>query len=154
MKASAAFTSPAFSGRPQVSHGRVAACPATRRSGVASWMGDVITSVMSNGKKSVSVQEALELIQEKHLPIVDVRTPEEFAEGHPVEAVNITWNESFVHAMRETYPNLNGEILLSCKSGARSAASQEALNECGYTNTINVKGGYLAWAGASLPTEK
>lgn len=48
----------------------------------------------------------------------------------------------------------DAEIYVSCRSGARSAKAQKRLVELGFTNVINIEGGYMAWHAAGLPTTK
>ncbi|BDC51512.1 molybdenum cofactor biosynthesis protein MoeB [Bryobacterales bacterium F-183] len=40
----------------------------------------------------------------------------------------------------------NAEIVVHCKSGMRSAKAQKAMQEAGFTNVLNMKGGILAWS--------
>lgn len=42
-------------------------------------------------------------------------------------------------------------VVMQCRSGARSAAAILQLEKLGYTNTINLKGGILAWAAQIDP---
>jgi len=48
----------------------------------------------------------------------------------------------------------DAEIYLSCRSGNRSGKAQARLKELGFTNTINVEGGFLAWHAAGFPETK
>lgn len=77
------------------------------------------------------------------LTIVDVRNPEEFqicripgSQLLPLPELN--------RRFRELDPAQ--EIILHCKSGMRSAKAQQFLRDQGFKNTINLKGGILAWA--------
>lgn len=46
----------------------------------------------------------------------------------------------------------NAEIVVHCKSGMRSAKAQKAMQEAGFTNVLNMKGGILAWSDKVDPT--
>ena len=72
--------------------------------------------------------------------IVDVRTPEEFAEGHLENAINIPFE---LIAQEFTKRNIDKEqsVVLYCRSGRRSGIAQESLINLGYSNTYN-GGGY------------
>jgi molybdopterin-guanine dinucleotide biosynthesis protein A/rhodanese-related sulfurtransferase len=78
--------------------------------------------------------------------VLDVRNPDEYVDGHvpgavllPLPELNDRWQE---------VPE--GEVLVICKSGARSARAVEALNGVGRT-TSNVAGGTMAWIEAGHP---
>lgn len=78
--------------------------------------------------------------------LVDVRTPEEFAEGHIPGAILIPHDQ-----MEERHGELaeykDKPLLLICRSGKRSVFAAEVLAEHGYQNLYNLKGGMLQWAG-------
>jgi len=46
------------------------------------------------------------------------------------------------------------EIYLTCRSGNRSGKAQARLKELGFSNVINVEGGFLAWHAANYPETK
>lgn len=98
---------------------------------------------------------------------VDVRSPEEFMQGHPEGSVNIpimlqtpggmTPNPKFLDAMTRKYKPTD-KLLLGCRSGARSARAAEMLATRGFSTLANVSGGFSGnaadqgWAPAGLPT--
>lgn len=81
---------------------------------------------------------------------VDVRTPEEYEEGHIPGTLHIPHDQ-----MEQRHDELaklkDQNILLICRSGMRSVFAAEILADKGYTNLHNLKGGMLEWTG---PTEK
>ncbi len=80
--------------------------------------------------------------------LVDVRTPEEYNAGHLDNALNIDWfDETFIQQF-EKIPK-DKTIYVYCKMGGRSAKAQERLKTLGYTNVVNLEGGYDAWKGAT-----
>jgi len=96
------------------------------------------------------------LISEKDVLLIDVRTPEEFAEGHIPGAVNIDFraedfNQKAVELLKETQSTL----AIYCRSGRRSAEACTKLGSMGYTRTVNLVGGILGWkeAGYEVTTE-
>jgi len=76
--------------------------------------------------------------------ILDVRTPQEFAEGHIDKAQNIDWNAGDFEQAIKDVPK-DQEILLYCKGGGRSAGAMVKLQEMGFTNVTELKGGMMAW---------
>jgi molybdopterin/thiamine biosynthesis adenylyltransferase/rhodanese-related sulfurtransferase len=84
--------------------------------------------------------------------VLDVREPHEYA------IVNIGVPQiplgTLTGRLNELPADKNAEIILHCKSGARSQKASLALKEAGYTNVHNLAGGILAWADridTSLP---
>ena len=77
-------------------------------------------------------------------PVLDVRTAEEFEEGHIRGAENIDWFQpAFVDSVKAAFGK-DRPLYVYCRSGRRSAAAAEKLAKEGYT-VYNMQGGYLAW---------
>jgi molybdopterin-guanine dinucleotide biosynthesis protein A/rhodanese-related sulfurtransferase len=90
----------------------------------------------------------VEELAERHAAgayVLDVRNPDEYEDGHVPGAVLLPLGE--LNARWEEVPE--GEVLVICKTGARSARAVEALNGAGRT-TMNVAGGTLAWIRAGF----
>ena len=75
--------------------------------------------------------------------ILDVRTQEEYDEGHIPGATQIS-HEEIAEKAEEVLTDKNQLILVYCRSGRRSKLAAEALLELGYTN-IKEFGGILDW---------
>ena len=91
-----------------------------------------------------------ELIASPDVCLLDVRTAEEFAEGHIEGALNIDQAQSdFVEKARAALPN-DKTIAVYCRSGRRSANAAGRLAAEGY-KCVNLKGGILAWKEAGNP---
>ena len=69
--------------------------------------------------------------------IIDVREPSEYASGHVDGALNIPPQELLNGSAKLISIAKNDELILYCKSGSRSNASQNILESMGYTNIIN-----------------
>lgn len=81
---------------------------------------------------------------------VDVRTPEEYAEGHLRGAVNVDWQaDGFLERMEALFGK-EKPLAVYCRSGRRSAAAAEKLAAAGF-KVSNLLGGYLAWTEAGQP---
>lgn len=72
--------------------------------------------------------------------IVDVRTPEEFAQGHLANAINIPFENIAAEFAKRNIDKAT-DVVLYCRSGRRSDIAQMSLIEQGYTHTYN-GGGY------------
>jgi len=83
--------------------------------------------------------------------IIDVRSPEEYAEAHVPNAKLIALNTLMARA--DEIPK-QGDVFLICRSGARSAQAASFLaQQLGHDNLINVSGGTMAWKAAGYPVE-
>lgn len=83
--------------------------------------------------------------------LVDVRTPEEFADGHVPGAVNIPLQD-IGSRQGELESYRDKEVHLICRSGGRSARAASMLSASGF-DTVNVEGGTLAWQAAGKAVE-
>ena len=71
--------------------------------------------------------------------VIDVRTPAEFAEGHLDGAVNIDVQGADFDALVSELPT-DGDYVVYCRSGNRSAAAIERMKGLGFTNLVNAGG--------------
>ncbi len=79
--------------------------------------------------------------------LIDVRTPEEYAEGHLEGALNLNWyDESFVQQLEGI--DKDQKVYVYCKRGGRSASAAKLLDSLGYKKVIDLTGGYDAWKQA------
>ncbi len=103
------------------------------------------------GIRLVSATEgaALQADPPDDLVILDVRTPEEFTEGHLEGAVMIDFYEAdFADQLGELDPDV--PYLLYCRSGNRSGQTTAIMRDLGFTDIADVDGGIVAWSGAGL----
>ncbi|MCC7298945.1 MAG: thioredoxin [Bacteroidia bacterium] len=85
--------------------------------------------------------------------ILDVRTPEEYNNGHIPNAININVNGSdFETAVQKL--DTQKTIFVYCLAGSRSARAADILAQMGFKNIVNLEGGYSQWSAAGFPTEK
>ncbi len=70
---------------------------------------------------------------------IDVRTAEEYADGHVRQAVNIPYEE-ITARIGEVTDDKDALIYLYCRSGRRSGIAREALERAGFSNAINLGG--------------
>lgn len=99
--------------------------------------------------RQVSMDEAIAMLEEKNdYIILDVRTPEEFAEKHIPDAINIP-NETIGTEEIPELPDKEQLILVYCRSGNRSKQASEKLVRLGYTNIVEF-GGINDWPGETV----
>ncbi len=100
----------------------------------------------------ISQDEAMQMMQEQtDYLIVDVRRPDEFAEGHIAGAINVP-NEEITDEMPELLPDKEQILLIYCRSGNRSKEASQKLAEIGYTNVYEF-GGINTWEGEIVTGE-
>jgi phage shock protein E len=75
--------------------------------------------------------------------LVDVRQPDEFAQGHIEGAMLLPLNN--LAATFSTLPK-NVKLVVYCRSGHRSAKAVTFLLAHGYNSVVSLNGGYLAWS--------
>jgi len=93
---------------------------------------------------NITAEEAKEIMDtEGEYIILDVRTEEEYAEGHIPNAILIPDYEIETKA-EEILKDKNQLILVYCRSGRRSKLAAESLIKLGYTN-IKEFGGIIDW---------
>ena len=98
----------------------------------------------SQGGVSMTTEEALSLWQAKEAVIIDVRTPQEYQEGHIPDAALIPLNQ--LESRLDEVPK-DQQVLLICRSGRRSAQGTSLLRSKGFDQVANIEGGMLAWRG-------
>lgn len=100
--------------------------------------------------EDAGVKEFAELIADSNVVILDVRTAEEYEEGHIHGAINIDqYPGDFVQKAKATLP-IDKTIAVYCRSGRRSAHAATLLTAEGY-KCVNLKGGIMAWSSANMP---
>ena len=96
-----------------------------------------------NQIQSISVQELAKMRKEK-IPhqLIDVRESYEFdfcnIEGHLIPLGEIEYRSDEI--------NKNEKVILQCRSGQRSETAIAILEQKGFTNLFNLRGGILAWS--------
>lgn len=94
--------------------------------------------------KVVQKTEFKEAIANNTIQLVDVRTPEEFADGFIKGAKNINVNdanfETEIQKLDKTKP-----VYIYCRSGARSQTAATKMVELGFTEIYDLEGGYMNW---------
>jgi rhodanese-related sulfurtransferase len=126
--------------------------PATEAAAVVPTEAPADAAVAISGISTVSVDDAAAIVADPpaDLVLLDVRTPEEFAEGHLDGAVLIDFYDAdFADQLAEL--DRDTPYLVYCRSGNRSGQAMSVMEELGFTSAVDVDGGIVAWAAAGLP---
>ncbi len=83
--------------------------------------------------------------------VVDVREPDEWAEGHIADAQHIPLGQ--LAARMDEIPR-DRDVVLVCHSGQRSAVATAMLQRAGFTRASNLTGGMVAWEDHHLPVAR
>ena len=95
------------------------------------------------------------LTSQPGLPVLDVRTPVEFAEVHVPQARNIPLDSLKPKSLFEAGTlQKNQPVYLLCRSGARATKAAEKFDADGLADTVVVAGGTQAWVAAGLPVTR
>lgn len=84
----------------------------------------------------------------EHLFVLDVRSPEEFREGHIPGAVNVPYDQI---AARIAEVPKNKDVVLYCRSGRRAGIAADVLAANGYTRLSHLEGDMPAWIAQGRP---
>ena len=102
------------------------------------------------GYEDTDVNGFAALMEAPHVVVLDVRTADEFSDGHIEGAVNIDQAQSnFIQKVKAAV-SADKTIAVYCRSGRRSASAAGRLAAEGY-KAVNLKGGILAWKEAGKP---
>lgn len=83
-------------------------------------------------------------IQGEHVQLIDVRTAKEYEEGHINGAENIDFLKDDFLLEFEKF-NKEKPIYIYCRSGNRSGKAAVQLSKMGFSNIVDLEGGYNAW---------
>jgi rhodanese-related sulfurtransferase len=98
----------------------------------------------------VSPQQALDLSNDPAIVVIDVRTPEEFAEGYIDGADMIDfYADTFADDIAALDPD--STYLLYCRSGNRSGQTATMMQQLGFENVYDMEGGVVAYGEQGLP---
>lgn len=98
--------------------------------------------------KVLSVTEFEQALQRHpNAQLIDVRTPEEVAQGAIENAVNYNFRDSdFGEQIKQLDPQKT--TFVYCKSGGRSGKTTKLLKQAGFKEVYDLQGGYTAWRAA------
>lgn len=112
-------------------------------------LGGVQESMRTMPQLSVT-DVAAEIAKAGSAQFVDVRRPGEYQAGHADRAINIPL-DTLPARVGELDPELPTYVI--CQSGYRSSLGTSILENAGFGEVYNVKGGTAAWNDAGLPTD-
>jgi phage shock protein E len=104
------------------------------------------------GVRLVDVSEASRLLDAGDRIVIDVRTPQEFADGRLAGARMIDiQSPTFADEIAELDPD--AAYIVYCRTANRSAGARQLMTELGFRDVADIEGGVVAWSAAGLPLE-
>ena len=97
---------------------------------------------------TLGVEKFAEVAGQRNVRLIDVRTPEEYAEGHLFGAENIDVKDT---NFAQRIQGIEGPVAVYCRGGRRAQKAAALLAQQGCT-VYNLDGGILAWQKAGKPT--
>jgi rhodanese-related sulfurtransferase len=126
----------------------------------AVWVGLFVAVIYSSIRallspvKQVSNREATMLINRENGVVLDVRSQDEFAAGHIIDAVNIPATQIEAKNLAQIEKHKDAPIIVVCESGMRATTAATALNKAGFGRVFVLRGGLVSWRGENLPVTK
>jgi phage shock protein E len=108
---------------------------------------------MTAGVTNMNVSEFSAKIAEAGVVTLDVRTPNEFAEGY-IEGARLIDFQSGNFENEIALLDKNAIYAVYCRSGNRSGQAVKVMHDAGFHNVYNLDGGVIDWANAGLPLVK
>ena len=110
-------------------------------------------SAQTEGFKGLTVKEYAKAIEDTAIVRLDVRTAEEFAEGHIAKTLNIDVLKNDFESKAVAMLPKNHIIAVNCRSGKRSKNAARILVKNGF-KVIELDGGYNDWVKNRMPVTK
>ncbi|GGO69075.1 rhodanese-like domain-containing protein [Bowmanella pacifica] len=110
-----------------------------------------LASASGTGFSSISAQQLLERKQD--VVVVDVRTPEEYAEGHVPGAINVP-HDRINEFLQQLDNEKSSQLVLYCRSGRRAKLAANELHKLGFGSITLLEGDMLGWQEQGLQVEK
>jgi phage shock protein E len=107
-------------------------------------------SQKNNGYENVDVKQLSTIKSGDGVTILDVRTPQETAQGFVEGATFVNfYDNNFANEVEKL--NKENPVYVYCKAGGRSAEASNVLVEKGFKKVYNVQGGFDSWKSNKLP---
>ena len=97
--------------------------------------------------------QALNWLEQEKPLLLDIRTPDEYAQGHLKDSVVMDfYAPDFAEKLGQL--DKTAKYLIYCRTGRRSGKALETMQQLGFTQAHDIEGGITAWAAAGYPVIK
>ena len=124
---------------------------------VVAWVAVFIMVIFSFIKaatsktKVIDNAEAIALINNQNAVVIDLRSIDEFTNGHIINSLNLLPTEIKNHNIGKIEQHKDTPVILVCTNGVTSTTSAEILAKQGFNHVYTLKDGLAGWRAASLP---
>jgi phage shock protein E len=108
----------------------------------------------ADGAIHVKADAAAKLVQEKKIIVLDIRTADEFGEGHIAGAKNIDFLQGAEFEAKIKELDKTKPYLVHCQSGGRSGRSLKIFKDLGFEMIYHLDGGFGDWQASGKPVAK
>jgi rhodanese-related sulfurtransferase len=110
------------------------------------------TLVFAGETPQISQQELLTALKapNHNIVVLDVRSAEEYENGHLVGAINVSHN-TVAEKLHQLSQYKNSTVVVHCRSGYRAGIAENILAENGFSNLRHLTGDMNGWLEAKLP---
>ena len=84
------------------------------------------------------------LVKKENIVLLDIRTEDEYEAGH-IQGAQWLPRGTLEYSIQDIVTDPAARIVLYCNSGGRSALATMTLGDMGYTNVVDLDGGFKAW---------
>mgnify|MGYP001822721623 FL=1 len=105
----------------------------------------------TSARQVITSADLVQRLEGEDAPVIlDVRSPEEYAEGHIPGAINVPYDQ--IAANLDSLESfLTAEVVVYCRTGRRAGVAEKALREAGFTQVVDLEGHMTTWNEAGLP---
>ena len=105
------------------------------------------------GGHSVNTLEATQLINRQDALVLDVREQAEYAQAHILNSRGLPLSQ--IEARIGDIEKFKDKpVIVYCATGNRSSTAAAVMRKRGFSNVVNLSGGFAAWQQAGLPVQK
>ncbi|MAR91358.1 MAG: rhodanese-like domain-containing protein [Pseudomonadota bacterium] len=106
--------------------------------------------VLADYQGELAQAEAQKWLRQGLITAIDVRTPEEYSQGHVPGAINVPHDR--IQQQLDKIEHLKHQpILIYCRSGRRAALAEATLSQLGFETIYHLQGDMNAWKKNRLP---
>ena len=111
-------------------------------------------SAKATAQSSVAASPYLiERVANNEWLLIDVRSPQEFADGHIPGAVNMP-NDSINDYIADLEGHTDKPIIIYCRSGRRAQLAMKVLQDMDFSEVMHLEGDMLGWSAAGLTIDR
>lgn len=112
------------------------------------WMSTACNQSVAQGVQDLTTQQFEDNINKTDKRVLlDVRTPEEFAQYHLKGAINVNIFDNFATNVESLQIDKESPVYVYCLAGSRSEKAANQLVKAGYKSVYNMSGGISTWIG-------